>query len=66
MHEFCALAKKICYFDPEAHFIDAETYLIEGKLQAAYEAVVDGIKIAPNYYPNKKLLTMIKNAGYKE
>ncbi len=64
-HEFCALAKRLCYYDPEAHFIDAETYLTEEKFQAAYDAVIEGVKIAPNYYPNKKLLQMIKNAGYE-
>lgn len=63
VHEFCALAKRVCYYDPEAHYIDAETYLTEGNFKNAYEAIVEGIKIAPNYYPNKKLLKIIKNAG---
>ena len=43
-----------------------QTYLIEEKYKQAYECIIEGIKISPNYYPNKKLLTMIKNAGYKE
>lgn len=65
VHEFCALAKRVCYYDPEAHFIDAETYLNEENYKLAYDAVIEGIKVAPNYYPNKKLLVMIKNAGYE-
>ncbi len=65
VHEFCALAKRVCYYDPEAHFIDAETYLNEENYKSAYDAVIEGIKVAPNYYPNKKLLQMIKNTGYK-
>ncbi len=63
-HEFSFIAKKICYYDPEIHYIEAETYLMEEKYKQAYECIIEGIKIAPNYYPNKKLLKMIKNAGY--
>ena len=50
VHEFCTLAKRACYYDPEAHFIDAETYLMEENYKQAYDAVIEGIKIAPNYY----------------
>lgn len=64
-HEFCELAKRLCYFDPEAHFIDAETYLMEENYKRAYECIIEGIKVAPNYYPNTKLLQMIKNTGYE-
>lgn len=66
VYEFSALAKRICYYDPEIHFIEAESYLIEGNYKLAYKSVIEGIKIAPNYYPNKKLLNMIKETGYRE
>jgi len=65
VHEFCALAKRICYYDPEVHFIEAETYLIEENYKEAYDCIIEGIKIAPEYYPNKKLLEMIKNTGFE-
>lgn len=63
-HEFAEISKKICWFDPEIHFIEAETYLAEEKYNQAYEAIKETLKAASEYYPAKKMKTMLENSGF--
>lgn len=65
VHEFAQIAKRVCYYDPEIHYIEAETYLLEGEYKMAYDAVCETLKIAPKYFPALKLKEMIKNSGYQ-
>ena len=65
IHEFSALAKRICYYDPEIHYIEAESYLMEEKYKDAHKAVLELIKISPDYFPAKKMKNMIENSGFK-
>lgn len=64
VHEFSEISKKICYFDPEIHFIEAETYLAEEKYNQAYDCIKETLKVAPGYYPAKKLKEMLENSGF--
>lgn len=64
VHEFSTIAKRICYYDPEIHFIEAEAYLTEEKFKEAYLGAIETLKIAPGYFPAEKLKKMIENAGF--
>lgn len=50
-HHFIEESKKIFYLDPEAHFIDSQTYFLEGNYKMAYEAIIDTLTSAGEYYP---------------
>jgi len=63
-HEFSEISKKICWFDPEIHFIEAETYLAEEKYNLAYDSIKETLKVAPAYYPAKKMKAMLENSGF--
>ncbi len=65
IHEFASLAKRICYYDPEIHYIEVESYLMEERYKDAYEAVIELLKISPQYFPAKKMKNMIENSGFK-
>ena len=64
VHEFAELSKKICYFDPEIHFIEAEMYLAEEKYNQAYDAVKETLKVSPGYFPAAKMKEMIEKSGF--
>ena len=55
VREFAEISKKICYFDPEMHFIEAEMYLAEEKYNQAYDAVKETLKVSPGYFPAAKM-----------
>lgn len=61
VREFSNLSKKICYFDPEIHYIEAETALVEGDFAGAKKSIYEILKFAPEYYPAKKLQKIIQN-----
>lgn len=64
VYEFLEISKKICYFDPEIHFIEAETSLAEEKYNQAYNAIKETLKVAPNYFPALKMKAMLENSGF--
>ena len=64
VHEFAEISKKICYFDPEIHFIEAEMYLAEEKYNQAYDAVKETLKVSPGYFPAAKMKEMIEKSGF--
>lgn len=64
VHEFAEIAKKTCVFDPEIHFIEAETFLAEEKYNQAYDAIKETLKVAPNYFPAMKMKAMLENSGF--
>ena len=64
VHEFAEISKKICYFDPEIHFIEAEVYLAEEKYNQAYDAVKETLKVSPGYFPAAKMKEMIEKSGF--
>jgi len=64
VHEFCALAKKICYYDPEVHYIEAETYFVEDKYKMAQDAIEEAVKVAPEYFPAQRLKRIIENLRF--
>ena len=64
VHEFAEISKKICYFDPEIHFIEAEMYFAEEKYNQAYDAVKETLKVSPGYFPAAKMKEMIEKSGF--
>ena len=64
VHEFAEISKKICYFDPEIHFIEAEMYIAEEKYNQAYDAVKETLKVSPGYFPAAKMKEMIEKSGF--
>lgn len=61
-HEFADIAKKICYYDPEIHYIEAEMFFMENKYQMAKKAIEETLNIAPDYFPAKKLQRIIEES----
>lgn len=61
VHEFSRFAKKVCYYDPEIHFIEAETYFSEENYTASLEALNETLRIAPKYFPAEKLKEIVLN-----
>jgi len=61
-HEFADIAKKICYYDHEIHYIEAEMYFMENKFEMAKTAISETLKIAPDYFPAKRLKEIIENS----
>ena len=64
VHEFAEISKKICYFDPEIHFIEAEMYKKKKKYNQAYDAVKETLKVSPGYFPAAKMKEMIEKSGF--
>ena len=50
-HKFLDESKKLFYNDPEAHFIEAQSYYLEGKYDKALESIEETLKTAGEYYP---------------
>lgn len=59
--EFSGLSKRICYADPEIHYIEAEIALVDGDLAGAKKSVYEILKFAPEYYPAKRLKKILEN-----
>ena len=55
VHYFADIAKQICYYDAEIHYIDATLYFEEGNIQKAKEIVNESLNFAGEYYPILKL-----------
>lgn len=63
VHYFANIAKQICYYDAEIHYIDATLYFEEGNIQKAKEIVNESLNFASEYYPILKLKEEIKKLG---
>ena len=58
-------AKKICYIDPEVHYLIAKCHINDGNKQDAIESLKTSIEKGYGYYPAKKLLENINMAWNK-
>ena len=63
VHYFADIAKQICYYDAEIHYIDATLYFEEGNIQKAKEIVNESLNFASEYYPILKLKEEIEKLG---
>lgn len=52
-------AKKLCYIDPETHYLLAKCHIYEGDYEKAKNALKTSIEKGYGYYPAKKLLEKI-------
>lgn len=62
IHSFARLAKELCFYDAEIHYIDANTYILENNFEAAKSCIEDCLKIAPEYYPILRLKYELEQA----
>lgn len=64
VHSFANLAKSLCFYDAEIHYIDAVVYMDEKDYKKAKECIKDCISFAPDYYPiarlNEELINLTK------
>ena len=61
VHYFADIAKQVCYYDAEIHYIDASLYFEEGNVQKAKEIVNECLNFASEYCPILKLKEKIEN-----
>ncbi|MDO5437844.1 MAG: hypothetical protein Q4F80_06575 [bacterium] len=60
VHSFAKLAKELCFFDAEIHYIDASIYILEKEYKEAKKCIKDCLNFAPEYYPILKLQKELK------
>ncbi len=61
VHSFASVAKKVCFYDAEIHYIDACLYLKENNIEEAKKTIDDCLIFAGEYYPILRLDEEIKN-----
>ncbi len=64
VHYFADIAKQVCYYDAEIHYIDATLYLEEGDIKKAKEIVTESLNFAGEYYPILRLKEKLENAPF--
>ena len=57
--DFIAKSKHCCPYDPEALFIEAQTYEKLGKIEYSKKPLRDLLEIVPDYLPAKEMLSAI-------
>ncbi len=51
VHKFLSESKKLFYGDPEAHFIEAQSYYLEQDYKKALNSINETLKSVKDYYP---------------
>ncbi len=65
VHRFAKLAKEICFYDAEIHYIEADVYINEGNYEEAKQAIIDCKSFAKEYFPILKLENKLKELTSK-
>lgn len=60
VEKFIEESKNIFYFDPEAHFIQAQAYYLEKDYKKAYDSIIDTLTAAGEYYPALEFKKLIE------
>lgn len=61
VHFFAGVAKEVCFYDAEIHFIDASLYIKENNLKDAKKVIEECMSFAGEYYPILKLKQEIED-----
>ncbi len=64
VHYFADIAKQICYYDAEIHYIDACLYLEENNIKKAKEIIDESLRFASEYYPILRLKEKIDAVNF--